>query len=306
MSNAIEKVPVIQSELDKIAIQDLTSGWMDLNSNLVKYTGGNEIKIPEMTMDGLGDYDRENGFVDGSINLKWKTYEMTQDRGRSFSFDENEVDESNFVVTASSVIGEFQRTKVAPEVDSFRYSKIASVAIENERARFGYTPSADDILSELYKDIEKVADIYGEDNIVITMNRKVATLLDTSKELSRHINVGDFAKGDVTLKVKTLDGQYPIIRVSSDRLKTAYEFLNGKDGQEAGGFKPSPTAKDINWIISTKKAPIAVNKTDKMRAFDPETNQKARAWKIDYRKYHDLWIPKNKVDGIFVNIKQSK
>ena len=36
--------------------------------------------------------------------------------------------------------------------------------------------------------------------------------------------------------------------------------------------------------------PIAVSRTDKVRIFDPETNQSARAWAIDYRKYHDLWI----------------
>ena len=47
---------------------------------------------------------------------------------------------------------------------------------------------------------------------------------------------------------------------------------------------------------------IGVSKTDVTRIFDPLTNQKANAWKIDYRKYHDLWIPDNAVEGIWVNI----
>ena len=57
-----------------------------------------------------------------------------------------------------------------------------------------------------------------------------------------------------------------------------------------GGFAPAENALDVNWIICPRTVPIAVSRTDKVRIFDPETNQSARAWAIDYRKYHDLWI----------------
>lgn len=305
MPNAIDKVPVIQAELDKVAVGELTSGWMELNDELVKYSGGNEVKIPEMIMDGLADYDRAKGFVEGSIEVKWKTYEMSQDRGRSFSFDENDVDETNFILTASRVTGEFQRVHVIPEIDAYRYSKIAALAKEANRFRAGYTPSADDILTQLYADLGEVTDLYGEENVIITMNSKVARILDLSKELSKSISAGEFKQGNVSLKIKMLDETYPIIRVPSARMKSEYEFLTGKSGKEKGGFAPTSGAKDINWIISAKRSPIAVSKTDEMRAFDPKTNQLARAWKLDYRKFHELWVPKNKLDGIFVNLKQS-
>ena len=91
--NTIQTAAVIQSELDKAAVEQATSGWMEVNSNLVKYNGGSEVKIPELSMDGLADYDRQNGFVAGGVNFKYQTKTMTQDRGRSFSFDENAVDE---------------------------------------------------------------------------------------------------------------------------------------------------------------------------------------------------------------------
>lgn len=55
---------------------------MELNDKLVRYNGGAEVKIPNMDMDGLADYDRDTGFVEGSESLKWQTKEMTQDRGR--------------------------------------------------------------------------------------------------------------------------------------------------------------------------------------------------------------------------------
>ena len=63
--NTIQTAAVIQSELDKAAVEQATSGWMEVNSNLVKYNGGSEVKIPELSMDGLADYDRQNGFVGG-------------------------------------------------------------------------------------------------------------------------------------------------------------------------------------------------------------------------------------------------
>ena len=103
--NTIQTAAVIQSELDKAAVEQATSGWMEVNSSLVKYNGGSEVKIPELSMDGLADYDRQNGFVAGGVNFKYQTKTMTQDRGRSFSFDENAVDETNFALTAATVMG---------------------------------------------------------------------------------------------------------------------------------------------------------------------------------------------------------
>lgn len=134
--------------------------------------------------------------------------------------------------------------------------------------------------------------------------RMEETLKNTTK-LSKKLDITDFKQGDVTLKVRSLDGIHPLIPVSSDRMKTEYLFKDGvTSGQEAGGFAPTENSKSINWIITPRKAPIAVSKTDKMRIFDPETNQKARAWAMDYRKFHDIWIPARKVEQCFVNVKE--
>ena len=85
-------------------------------------------------------------------------------------------------------------------------------------------------------------------------------------------------------------------------LKTAFKFNDGKtSGQEKGGFVADPLAKAINWLIVAENAPIAVSKTDVVRVFDPMTNQRANAWDMDCRKYHDIWIPKSKEKSIFAN-----
>ena len=304
--NLIETATVIQTSLDKAAVEKATTGWMEVNSELVKYNGGAEVKIPSLDMDGMADYDRKSGFVDGDVEFKYQTKTMTQDRGRSFSFDENDVDETNFGLTASNVMGEFQRTQVIPEIDAYRYSKIATSCIAKKRASGGYEAEESTVLSKLYYDLAAVREIVGDSTpLVITISMMVSAVLSMSEKLSKRLDVADFEQGEAKLKVRTLDG-IPLIPVGSDRLKTEYLFRDGKTtGQESGGFAPTETSKSINWMITPRKAPIAVSKTDKMRIFDPETNQKARAWAMDYRKFHDLWIPDRKVDECFVNLKEA-
>ncbi|MDK2800572.1 MAG: hypothetical protein PWQ70_2191 [Clostridiales bacterium] len=306
MANTLEYAKIFQTELDAQMVAGATSGWMELNSDMVKYNGGNEVKIPSVVMDGLADYDRDAGFTKGSVTLSYQTHQLTQDRGRTFSLDAMDVDETNFVATAGMVLGEFQRTKVIPEVDAYRYSKIASLAINGSKASGGYTPATTDILEKLVADIYKVYDVVGEGTpLVITMNMGIASVLDTADKVEKKLDVIDFTQGNVQLKVKSIDG-IPIVRVPSTRMKTAYVFNDGVTaGQESGGFVADAGALDINWIISARNSVIAVSKTDTPRIFDPQTNQTAHAWKIDYRKYHDLWIPTNKLDGVFVNVKQA-
>ncbi|KUO66127.1 MAG: hypothetical protein APF84_12460 [Gracilibacter sp. BRH_c7a] len=306
MANVIEYAKIFQSELDAQMVAGATSGYMELNSSMVKYNGGNEVKIPKVVMDGMADYDRENGFVKGSVTLSFETHQLTQDRGRTFSLDAMDVNESNFVVNAGSVLGEFQRTKVVPEVDAYRYSKIATKAITGSKATGGYTAASTDIMDKLLADIYKVYDLVGESTpLVISLNMGISPILDLSDKITKRLDVVDFQKGEVAVKTLALDG-IPIVRVPSARMKTAYVFNDGTTaGQEAGGFVADVAAKNINWIISARNSVIAVSKTDIPRIFDPMTNQTANAWKIDYRKYHDLFIPDNKVDGIYVNIKEA-
>lgn len=302
MPNVIEHAAVFQTELDKAAREQATSGWMEPNESLIKYTGGDEVKIPSLDMDGLGDYVRNEGAPEGSVSLTYETKKMTMDRGRLFTFDEHEVDESNFLMTASNVVGEFQRNHVLPEIDAYRYSYIAAKAMEKSQ-HTEYTPAESTVLQKLYYDIAAVQDVAGEVPLVISISTMVLAMLGMSDKLSKKLDVTEFTQGDATFKVKSLDGQHPLIGVGSGKLMTGFEFLDGKTaGQEKGGFKPATDAKKINWLICPQKTPIAVSRTDKVRIFDPETYQKMRSWAMDYRRFHDIWITKNKLPAVRVSV----
>lgn len=301
--NTIQFATLLQQKLDEQVVAQSTSGWMEANAGQVIYNGGKEIKIPSLSTSGLADYDRDNGFVQGAVTLTHETQTMTQDRGRTFQLDAMDVNESGFLANATSVAGEFQRTQVIPEIDAYRYSKIYALANENNRVSAAYTPAKATLLDALRDDISVVQDLVGDGiPLVITMAHRVATILDSVSDISKSISVIDFKQGSVNLKVKALD-EIPIRRVPSARMKTAYLFKDGKtSGQESGGIAPASEAKQINWIICPQNVPIAVSKTDKLRIFSPEVNQDADAWKIDYRKYHELWITKNKMNTLMVNV----
>lgn len=300
--NTIQYAALFQQKLDEQITALSTSGWMEANAGQVKYTGGKEIKVPSISTSGLGDYDRDNGFVQGSVNLSYETLTMTQDRGRTFSLDAMEVDESGFLANATAVMGEFQRTQVIPEIDAYRYSKLYAIAKAGNRLSTDYTPAKATMLDALRADIAAIQDEIGEDvGLVISLSGKAAAILDTVSDVSKFISVADFRQGNMNFKVKTLD-EVPIRRVPSARMKSAYIFNDGTTSEQTqGGFKPDTSAAQINWIICAQTAPIAVSKTDKMRIFAPDVNQAKDAWKIDYRKFHDLWYTKNKLSTLMVN-----
>lgn len=290
----------MQKKLDQAVVIGATSGWMEANAGQVIYNGGDELKIPTMTTAGLADYDRDNGFVQGGITVKYNTYKMTQDRGRTFQIDRMDVDESGFVATSANLIKVFQTEHVIPEIDAYRYSTIADIAIKANQSE-AINLTADNALTKIREHIRAVQDIVGDDvPLILTMSTKTRALIEDSPKIGKSINVADFKQGGMNFKVKSLDES--VIRIApSSRLKTKYEILDGTTtGQEAGGLKAAADAKDINWIITPQRVPIAISKTDKLRVFEPDTNQKADAWKIDFRKYHDLWIKEADKKIIFV------
>lgn len=300
--NTLQYSQQFQTVLDAQMLASATSAFMEANAGQVKYDGGDTVHIPEISMQGLAKYDRDEGFNQGSVTLKFNPYKMTQDRGRTFQLDSMDVNETNFVATAGTVMGEFQRTQVIPEIDAYRYSKIAALATAENKVTTGFTPAVATILEKLEAEITEIQDVVGEDEgLIVVMSTKLRTILNNADKFNRYLNVAEFKNGSINTTVKSFN-DIPILGVPSARMKTAYVFNDGKTAnQQAGGFKADTAAKDINWIIMPQRAPIAVSKTDKVRVFTPDINQKADAWKIDYRKYHDLWIPKNRFAAIRVN-----
>lgn len=307
--NTLATATLFQNKLDKVAIQEAVTGWMDTNAGQVIYNGGAEVKIPKMSVQGLGDYDRDSGYQQGGVTLEYETRKMTQDRGRKFQLDPLDVNENNFVTTAAAVMGEFQRMYVVLEIDAYRLSKIATEAITAKKAgmvTYGYTPGAEQTsaLRKLKEGIKAVRNMGY--NTPLIVHATPDFIMELELELAGKITAVTFSQGGINTQVPSVDG-VPLISTPSNRMYTAIKINDGKTGgQEQGGYKKGDTAKDINFMILPRTTPIAITKQDIMRIFDPTVNQKLNAWQMDYRRFHDLWVLDNKIDSVYLSIKDTE
>lgn len=300
MNNILEYSEVFTKALDLQIKQKSTSGWMENNSKHIKSLGGRKINMPNLTMTGLGDYDREIGkYPKGTLTTNYQTVELKMDRGAEFYFDRHDVDESGYVVEAGNIMNKFQSQYVIPEIDAYRYSTLANYAVSLNAVN-QYTPSKDDILSTLLSDLRSIQDNTGCDfkDLVISMPYTVFEFLELSGELNRSILPTTIKQGGLELEINSINGA-PIIPVPSKRMKTSYEFDKNSSGD---GFEITEDSMDINWIITHIDAPIAIAKTDNIKIFTPDENQDGDGWKTQYRIYHDIFIPDYAQDLILVNL----
>lgn len=296
MANLLEKVALFQKTLDKAMIQGAVTGFMENNLTDIQYTGGDEVKIPSIQMQGLANYDRQKGFTEGDVTLTYDTVKMTQDRGRGFTIDEMDIDESGALDLMSQLASEFQRTKVIPEVDAYRISQITKLVGKEQRAV--YTPDEATILRNLSRDIDAVYDEAGGDaQLVVMMSIPTLSIMKNSEKIMRKLDVTIFTSGDIHMNVRSLDG-VSILPVPSKRMYSRITLETEGDG----GYKKADGAQAINYMVLPVRGPLAVSKTDKMRLFNPETWQKARAWHMDYRKFHDLWLKKSAIPAVRVSL----
>ena len=109
-----------------------------------------------------------------------------------------------------------------------------------------------------------------------------------------------FSAGGVDTEVPSLDG-CPILPLTSDKMYSKFDISD----EEEGGFSKAEDAKTLNFLLVAREVPIAVCKTDKIRVFDPSVNQEGDGYSFDYRKYHDIWVLDNKVNGVFACYKEA-
>ena len=298
MSLNLESISVkMTEELDTAVAQKSVTGFMVDNHLRSKFVGTKTVMIPSMDISGLGDYDRDTGFVNGTVSVSAKPFTLAMDRGRSFQVDREDYDETGIADLAGQLMGEFVRSKVVPEVDAYVLSKLAGFAHGAGQVVTG-DPSTD-AYTMLMTAIAAAQDAVGYDEELIAfVDSTMLLALQNNDEVSRHLVMNDFKKGEVFTQVTSLNG-VTILPVPNSRMKTAYNFNDGTTvGQEAGGFTVAENAKSIGILLIPRRAASLIKKTEQVRCFDPAHNLKADAWKLDYRLYYDVVIKDSLKGGI--------
>ncbi len=287
--NSIENAVKYSTELDKMFAQKSATGFFADNALATKFVGAKTVIIPDVDFQGLADYDRDTGFTKGAITVSNASYTMAMDRARSLQIDREDMDETGIANLAGKILGEYVRTKVVPECDAYVLSKLAGLAVTRANTIEGDASKPFEALCNLINEVQSV--VGYDEELVAFVDSYMFAALQNSAEIAKMITVSDFKQGDISLKVKSING-VAIIPVVSERMRTAYTF-------GTNGFKPAENSREIYMLVTPKSGAHLVKKTENMRIFTPEQNIDADAYKFDYRIYYDVFVNKSGLDSIW-------
>lgn len=290
MANNITKFKAYTSMLDEVyKLASLTS-VLDINDAMVQAgANANEIVIPKISMDGMADYSRSAGYVGGDVTLTNETVQFNYDRGRSFTIDSMD-NEETAGVAFGRLSSEFIRTKAAPEIDAFRFATYCGLTGIGKATAATYE-TADTVLAAINAGVTSLDE---------------AEVPDTERYLFITPTLYNLAmSADTTKSKEMLDGFAQITKVPQSRFYTSIDLLDGTtSGEEAGGFsKTATTGKDINFMIIHKPALLQYSKHVVNKVVTPEENQTSDGWKFFYRSYGLADAYENKVAGIYLSNK---
>lgn len=93
-----------------------------------------------------------------------------------------------------------------------------------------------------------------------------------------------------------------VVTVPQARFNSAITLY---DGTANFGYAVPAGSYKLNFMIVHPSAVLPVVKHEIPRIFAPNVNQSADAWKFQLRLYHDCFVLKNKVKGIYVHKKST-
>lgn len=291
MANAIALAKIFIPILDKVYKNASLTSVLDGNPELVRQGANyNELIIPKISMQGLADYSRNGGYVNGDVTLTNETVKCNFDRGRMFQVDAMDNLETAGIAFGQ-LAGEFLRTKVVPELDAFRFASYAGLNGISKIAAGATLATGEDTIAAIRAGANKM-----DEDEVDPNNRYLfitPTLLGLIKDM------------DTTKSKEVLENFAGVVKVPQSRFYTAIDQYDGSTGgEEAGGYvKDATNGCDINFMIIEKSAVIQFEKHVAPKIITPEQNQNADAYKFGYRNVGIADAYENKVAGIYLHHK---
>lgn len=287
MANVINYAEKYTAELDQVLQQQSLTGILETPS--VNWLDAKTFHVPSINVSGYKPHSRNSGFNPGDVETTNEPYTLSFDRDIEFFVDRADVDESAQASSAANVTSTFMNEHALPEMDAYRFSKIATAAIGS-----GHTASVAITPANVYG-ILKAAILprrkYGAQNIVLYVSSLVMDALERSTEFTRNIEAS--STGSLDSRVTSLDGVRIIEVWDQARFKTKFVFTNG--------FVPAVDALDINFLLVAKPAIVAKAKLSYIKLWNPGEHIKGDGFLYQNRMYHDLFVMKNKADGVFVH-----
>jgi len=333
MPNSIAFAKSFVPIIDEVYQNASVSRVLTSTGRIVRSTrNAREIMIPKISVSGLGDYTRDQGYKTGSINLEYQTRQMNYDRGVKITADVMDIAESGIEDCFFEAGAELQRTHVAPEADAFTFAQIAShEGIGRSTDDFG-SATATDVLAKL-RDVTSLMD-----ERQVTATSRYLFITPTLKGV-----LDDYSYANPTRSNRVLERFSAIVEVPQSRFYTAIDLLSGEDEQfgyqkAAGEYAKtedaevdssktyytksgddytavsSPTKSNLgtyyelkgagaalNFIVVEKSAVVKFDRHIASRIFSPDELENLDSYLLKYRKYGIVDLLDNKLAGVYAS-----
>ena len=294
-SNSIALAQKYVPILDGVYKEASKFSILDTANSDVKFINANTVLLPKLEMDGLADYSRNGGFVNGAATLTWGTYTLSQDRGRDFVIDAMD-DEETMNVAFGRLASEFIRTKVTPEIDAYTAAALAAKV-----------PAAHTVSATISTGAAAVAAVddgtEALDNAEVPYEGRILFVSTAMyKALKSGITRMTMNRDDNVNYNVEMYNDMRVITVPQARFVTAIDLLDGTtSGEEAGGYAKASGAADIDFMIVHPTAVRKIAKHVVPRIFANGVWQKSDGAAFQYRIYHDVFVLDNKVNGLYMH-----
>lgn len=290
MANNITKFKKYIDLLDEVYKKESLTADLDADATLVRAgANANEIVIPKISLDGLADYSRNSGYVSGDVNLTNETVAFNYDRGRKFTVDAMD-NEETAGVAFGKLSSEFIRTKVVPERDAVRFATYAGTAGISKVAAGVTYADGNEWLAGIVDAVNKM----DEDEV----SQENRILYITPTGYNAIMAVDNYKSKEI------LNGFTKVVKVPQSRFYTLIDLADGTTGgEEAGGYTKAASGKEINFMIIQKDAVIQYQKHTVNKVVSPEENQTSDGWMFFFRAYGLNDVYENKVAGIYLSHK---
>ncbi|ECL0082431.1 hypothetical protein FJR93_14445 [Listeria monocytogenes] len=286
---AINYVDKYGKELDQKLVFGTYTNELE-TSNLL-WLDAKTFKIQTITTTGLKPHTRNKGYNEGSASNENTAYTITFDRDVEFFVDVMDVDETGQALTAANVTKEFNSRHSAPEVDAYRFSKLATEAKKN-----GYstaeTITEENVFRTLKAAIRKVKK-YGTQNLVMYVSVDVMAALELSKDFTRTISNQNIGPSSLETRVTGIDGVKLVEIEAEDRFYGTFDFTDG--------YKPAASAKKLNYLLINKGSVIGGTKHASIYLHAPGSVGQGDGWLYQYRVYHDIFVKEQQKDGVIAS-----
>lgn len=286
MANSIALFKKYIDLLDEVYKASAKTSVLDIDGALVQAgANANEIIIPKISMDGLANYSRNGGYVNGDVTLTNETVKFNYDRGRKFTVDAMD-NEETAGIAFGKLSSEFIRTKVVPEMDAVRFASYAGIS--GIGSAEGNLTSGDSVLAAINTANTAL------DEAEVPMDGRYLFITPTLYNLAMNVD---------TYKSKAMMEKFAgVIFVPQTRFYTAVNLYDGTSvGETAGGYVKAAEGKNINFMIIHKDAVIQFSKHTVNKIFTPEENQNSDGYIFCYRAYGLTDAYENKAAGIYLH-----